>query len=107
MPPIPSVPMFPGSLLDHPPTKQSGCSLAASSPPSLASPGRCAVRKKGKSLFKIMSELSPVLKVATVLGGIIAPFVAMKVGQAMIRLLFGLIGLAVLGGAVWWFLLRL
>jgi hypothetical protein len=53
-----------------------------------------------------MSELSPVLKVATVLGGIIAPFVAMKVGQVMIRLLFGLIGLAVLGGAVWWFLLR-
>jgi hypothetical protein len=38
------------------------------------------------------------------LGGIIALFVAMKVGQVMIRLLFGLIGLAILGGAVWWFL---
>jgi len=51
-----------------------------------------------------MSELSPVLKAAMVLGGIIALFVAMKVGQVMIRLLFGLIGLAILGGAVWWFL---
>ena len=47
-----------------------------------------------------MSELSPALKAATVLAGIIALFVAIKVGQVMIRLLFGLIGLALLGGAV-------
>jgi hypothetical protein len=53
-----------------------------------------------------MSEFSPALKAATVLGGIIAVFVAIKVGQVMIRLLFGLIGLALLGGAVWWFLVR-
>jgi hypothetical protein len=51
-----------------------------------------------------MSEFSPALKAAAVLGGIIALFVAIKVGQVMIRLLFGLIGLALLGGAVWWFL---
>jgi len=54
-----------------------------------------------------MSELSPtLLRVAAVLGGIIALFVAIKVGQLMIRLLFGLIGLALLGGAAWWFLVR-
>jgi len=53
-----------------------------------------------------MSELSPALKAVTVLAGIIALFVAIKVGQVMIRLLFGLIGLALLGGAVWWFLVR-
>ena len=53
-----------------------------------------------------MSELSPALKIATVLGGIIALFVAIKVGQVMIKLLFGLIGLAILGGAAWWFLVR-
>jgi hypothetical protein len=52
------------------------------------------------------SEFSPVLKVATVLGGIIALFVAMRVGQVLIKLLFGVIGLAILGGAVWWFFLR-
>ena len=52
------------------------------------------------------SEFSPALKVATVLGGIIALFVAIRVGQAMIKLLFGLIGVAILGGAVWWFLVR-
>jgi hypothetical protein len=53
-----------------------------------------------------MSDLSPALKAATVLGGIIALFVAMKVGQVLIRLLFGLIGLALLAGAVCWFLVR-
>ena len=53
-----------------------------------------------------MSEFSPALKVAAVLGGIIALFVATKVGHVMIRLLFGLIGLALLGGAVWGFLMR-
>jgi hypothetical protein len=52
------------------------------------------------------SEFSPVLKVATVLGGIIALFVAMRVGQVLIKLFFGVIGLAILGGAVWWFFLR-
>ena len=51
-----------------------------------------------------MTEFSPVLRGAVVLGGVIALVVAIKVGQVMIRLLFGLIGLALLGGAVWWFL---
>lgn len=53
-----------------------------------------------------MAEISPALKVAMVLGGVIALIVAIKVGQVMIRLLFGLIALALLGGAVWWFLMR-
>jgi hypothetical protein len=52
------------------------------------------------------TEFSPAMKAAVVLGGIIALVVAMKVGQVMIRLLFGLIGLALLGGAAWWFLVR-
>lgn len=53
-----------------------------------------------------MTEFTPALKAATVVGGIIALLVAIKVGQVMIRLLFGLIGLALLGGAAWWFLVR-
>ena len=52
------------------------------------------------------SEFSPALKAATVLGCIIALFVAIRVGQVMIRLLFGLIGFALLGGAAWWFFVR-
>jgi hypothetical protein len=51
-----------------------------------------------------MSDLSLALKAATVLGGIIALFIAIKFGQVLIRLLFGLIGLALLSGAVWWLL---
>ena len=52
-------------------------------------------------------EFSPALKAAAlVLGGIIALVAAIKVGQILIRLLFGLIGFALLGGAVWWFLLK-
>ena len=53
-----------------------------------------------------MTEFSPALKAAVVLGGVIALFIAMKVGQVMIRMLFGLIGLALLGRAAWWFLMR-
>ena len=53
-----------------------------------------------------MSGFSPALKAAIVLGGIIALFIAIRIGQVMIRLLFGLLGLALLGGTVWWFLAR-
>src|SRR5512144_1165744 len=48
------------------------------------------------------SAFPPALKVATVLGGVVALFVAMRVGQVLIKFLFGVIGLAVLGGAAWW-----
>ena len=52
-----------------------------------------------------MTEFSAALNAAArLLGGVIALVVAIKVGQAIIRLLFGLIGLALPGGAVWWFL---
>ena len=51
-------------------------------------------------------EFSPALKILTVLGGVIALFVAMRVGQVVIKLLFGVISLAILGGVVWWFLLK-
>jgi hypothetical protein len=63
---------------------------------------------KAMNIFAQMtlSEFSPALKAATVIAGIIALFVAIKIGQVMMRLLFGLIGLALLGGAVWRFLLR-
>ena len=52
-----------------------------------------------------ISEFSPALKAAIVLSGVIVLFVAIKVGKVMIRLLFGLVGLALLGGVVWWLLL--
>jgi uncharacterized membrane protein YebE (DUF533 family) len=51
-------------------------------------------------------EFSPALKAAVVLGGVIALLLAVKVGQVMIRLLFGLIGLGLLAGAVWWFVMK-
>ena len=62
----------------------------------------------GLNLFgqMTMNEFSPALKVATVLAGIIALFVAIKFGRFMIKLFFGFIGLALLGGAAWWFLAR-
>jgi hypothetical protein len=53
-----------------------------------------------------LSGFSPALKVAMVLVGIFALFVAIKVGQVMIRLLFGLLALALLAGSVWWLLAR-
>ena len=56
--------------------------------------------------METMSDLSPILKVAIVLGGVIALFVAIKVGEVVMKLLFGLIGLALLAGAGWWFFVR-
>ena len=56
--------------------------------------------------METISSLSPVLKIAVVLGGVIALFVAIKVGEVVMELLFGLIGLALLGGAGWWFFVR-
>jgi hypothetical protein len=53
-----------------------------------------------------MTEFSPAVKAAIVLGGVLALFIALKVGQVMIKLLFGLAGLALLGGAVWWIVMR-
>ena len=53
-----------------------------------------------------MTEFSPFLKAAVVLGGVLAAFIALKVGQVLIKLFFGLVALALFGGAVWWFLVR-
>jgi hypothetical protein len=38
--------------------------------------------------------------------GVVALILAMKVAHFIIRLLLGLIALAALGGAAWWFFLR-
>ena len=38
--------------------------------------------------------------------GILALILALKVAHFITRLLLGLIALAAIGGAVWWFLLR-
>ena len=53
-----------------------------------------------------MTEHSPILKAAVVLGGIIALCIAVKVGQLVMRLFFGFVGLALLGAAIWWLLMR-
>jgi hypothetical protein len=47
---------------------------------------------------------NPVLIIAVV--GVIALFLAIKIGHAILRLVFGLIGLAAIVGAVWWFFLK-
>ena len=39
-------------------------------------------------------------------GGVVALFLAIKITRAIFRLVFGLIGLAAIAGAVWWFFLR-
>ena len=47
----------------------------------------------------------PMLIIAVV--GVVALFLAIKLGHAIPRLVFGLIGLAAIVGAVWWFCLKL
>ena len=53
-----------------------------------------------------MVELSPAWKAAVALGGIAALFIALKVGKFMVKMFFALVGLVLLGGAAWWFLMR-
>jgi hypothetical protein len=48
---------------------------------------------------------NPMLIIAAV--GLVALFLAIKLGHALLRLVFGLIGLAAIVGAVWWFCLKL
>ena len=43
-------------------------------------------------------------KVGMGAGGLLALFVAFKVGRFIFKVLFGLVALALLAGAVWWFL---
>ena len=38
--------------------------------------------------------------------GMVALVLAIKIGHAMLRLVFGLIGVAAIVGAVWWFFLK-
>lgn len=38
--------------------------------------------------------------------GVIGLLVAVKVGKVILKLIFGLISLALLAGVVWWFFLR-
>jgi hypothetical protein len=52
------------------------------------------------------SSSSTLVKVAMVAAGCLVLFVAFKVGHIILKLLFGLVGLALLGWAVWWFCFR-
>jgi hypothetical protein len=47
---------------------------------------------------------NPMIIIAVV--GVVALFLAIKIGHAILRLVFALIGLVAIGGAVWWFFLK-
>ena len=49
---------------------------------------------------------SPVAKVIIVIAGLLVLYVAFKVGAFILKILFGLVGLALLGGVIWWFFFR-
>lgn len=49
---------------------------------------------------------SAAVKVAMVVAGCLGLFIAAKVGGFIFKILFGLAGLALLAGAIWWFFFR-
>ena len=55
-------------------------------------------------IFEQLKSSNLMLLIAGV--GVVALFLAMKISRAILRLVFGLIGLAAIGGAVWWFFLK-
>jgi hypothetical protein len=46
------------------------------------------------------------LMIVVVVVGVLALLLAIKITRAILKLVFGLIGLAAIGGAVWWFFLK-
>jgi hypothetical protein len=52
------------------------------------------------------SSASDLAKVVMVLAGCLVLFVAFKVGGFILKILFGLAGLALLVGSFWWFFSR-
>ena len=47
---------------------------------------------------------SPAVQVAVVVAGCLVLYVAFKIGFVILKIVLGLAGLALLGGASWWFL---
>jgi len=47
---------------------------------------------------------SPAVQVAVVVAGCLVLYVAFKIGFVILKIVLGLAGLALLGGAIWWFL---
>jgi hypothetical protein len=56
------------------------------------------------NLYEQLKSSQPMLVIAIV--GVVALLLAMKIGHAILRLVFGLIGLAAVAAAVWWFFLK-
>ncbi len=47
---------------------------------------------------------APAVQLAIVAAGCLLLYVAVKLGHVILKMLPGLAGLALLGGAIWWFL---
>ena len=47
---------------------------------------------------------SPAVQVAIVVAGCLVLYVAFKLGFVILKIILGLAALALLGGAIWWFL---
>ena len=52
------------------------------------------------------NEQSVVWLLAIAVAGVVAIYAAIKIAHFILKLAFGLIGLALVAGAVWWFFLR-
>ena len=50
------------------------------------------------------SMSSPAVQIAIVVAGCLVLYVAFKIGLVILKILLGLVALALLGGATWWFL---
>ena len=55
-------------------------------------------------IFEQLKASNPMLIIVVI--GVAALFLAIKIGHAILRLVFGLIGLAAIVGAIWWFFLK-
>jgi hypothetical protein len=52
------------------------------------------------------SDLPGAVKLSSIVLGILAIYIAIKIAKVFFKLVFGVIGLVLLGAAAWWFLLN-
>jgi hypothetical protein len=58
------------------------------------------------SILDQITQSSPVAKVVVTIAGLLVLYVAFKVGSFILKILLGLVGIALVVGAIWWFFVR-
>ena len=85
--------------------------LNSPAPPTFDRSGRRARRTITNQIMILIGQItanasSPAVQVAMLVAVGLGLFVAVKIGGVILKMILGLLGLALLGGAFWWFIAK-